>query len=79
MGICDASQIPIYIYYPTAWRKLLDFDQYRKNRAELKQQAIDLVMQEYGIAADTDEADAICIAMAHVAKQTEEKDNVKKN
>lgn len=78
IGFCDAIQIPVYIYYPTAWRKLLSFRQAKVKRAELKQQAIDLVAQRYDIDADTDEADAICIAMAHF-KKMEEDNNVEKN
>lgn len=79
IGYCDAAGIPIEIYFPTAWRKLLDFKQAKTPRKELKQQAIDLVMQRYGIAVNSDEADAICIALAHFKKQTEENENVEKN
>lgn len=79
IGYCDGVQIPIHIYYPTAWRKLLSFKQAKVKREGLKQQAIDLVLKQYNIVADSDEADAICIGMAHAIKQSEENKDVQEN
>lgn len=68
MGYCYKCGIPVEIYYPAAWRKLLGFKQARTPREELKQQAIDLVMSAHHLSVNSDEADAICIAMAHLKK-----------
>jgi Holliday junction resolvasome RuvABC endonuclease subunit len=50
---------------PTAWRKLLGFQQGKQiKRPQLKQQAIEYVSEHYQIKVTDDEADAICIADA---------------
>lgn len=72
MGFCDGQNIPCLIYGATSWRKLLGFQQARTPREELKRQAIDMVMQTYHLSVNSDEADAICIAMAHFKKMEEQ-------
>jgi Holliday junction resolvasome RuvABC endonuclease subunit len=51
---------------------VLGFKQGRVTRENLKQQAIDLIRDTYDLSVQTDEADALCIAMAHL-KNMEEK------
>ena len=41
-------------------------------RSDLKQQAIDMIYDRYGISVTNDEADAICIGIAYIKKTTEE-------
>lgn len=61
--------IPYEVFYPTNWRKVLGFKQGSgTKRSELKQQAIDMIYDRYGITATNDEADAICIGMAYIKK-----------
>lgn len=72
MGFCDMLNIPYTVYLPSQWRKVLGFKQGRVTRENLKQQAIDLVRDTYNLSVQTDEADALCIAMAYL-KNMEEK------
>ena len=72
MGYCDMLNIPYTVYLPSQWRKVLGFKQGRVTRENLKQQAIDLIRDTYNLSVQTDEADALCIAMAHL-KNMEEK------
>lgn len=72
MGYCDMLNIPYTVYLPSQWRKVLGFKQGRVTRENLKQQAIDLVRDTYNLSVQTDEADALCIAMAYL-KNMEEK------
>lgn len=64
--------IPYTVYLPSQWRKVLGFKQGRVTRENLKQQAIDLIRDTYNLSVQTDEADALCIAMAYL-KNMEEK------
>lgn len=72
LGYCQANKLPVTIYFPTAWRKILGFKQAKTPREELKRQAIELIYQTYGISTTSDEADAICIAMAHIKNHLED-------
>lgn len=72
MGFCDMLNIPYTVYLPSQWRKVLGFKQGRVTRENLKQQAIDLIRDTYNLSVQTDEADALCIAMAYL-KNMEEK------
>lgn len=72
IGFCQMQNKPYKIYLPTAWRKLLGFKQGRIKREELKAQAIDLILEKFEINANSDEADAICIAMAYFIDNLEE-------
>ena len=78
IGFCIDKNIPFHIYLPTEWRKSLGFKQGKVSREQLKQQAIDLVSDSYGLSVNSDEADAICIAMAYI-KNLEETTNGKEN
>lgn len=72
LGYCQANKLPVTIYLPSSWRKILGFKQAKTPREELKRQAIELVHSAYGISATSDEADAICIAMAHIKNHLED-------
>ena len=78
MGYCDILHIPVFIYLPTAQRKTLQFKQGRVTRENLKQQAINLIYKIYNLSVQTDEADALCLALAHL-KILEEKQNVEED
>lgn len=77
MGYCAAAAIPVEIYAPSSWRKLLGFKQAKTPREELKRQAIVLIQESYHISVTTDEADAICIAMAYFKNHLEDYANAK--
>lgn len=66
IGYCQMAGIPCTVLLPSAWRKVLGFEQGRTARADLKTQAIQLVESYYNIFVQSDEADAICIAMAYL-------------
>lgn len=73
IGFCQMCDIPYEIFYPSAWRKMLGFKQGSgTKRSDLKQQAIDMIYDRYGISVTNDEADAICIGIAYIKKTTEE-------
>lgn len=66
MGICYMLDIPIFISFPSTWRKVLRFKQGGGVKREvLKSQAIELVKKEFNIDTDDDRADAICMGWAH--------------
>ena len=63
--------IPYQIYAPSAGRKILEFKQGKKEgRESLKEQAISYASDYASISSD-DEADAICIACAHIKSTLE--------
>lgn len=65
IGVCDVFNVPYMVLKPTEWRQTLDFKQGRNvKRNELKQQAIDYVSNNFNEIVSSDEADAICIAVA---------------
>lgn len=67
--MCIEDKIPYKIYQPTLWRRILNFEQNNNTtRNELKQQAINLVYECYGIKVKHDCAEAICIALAHLKR-----------
>mgnify|MGYP004623855569 CR=1 FL=1 len=67
MGASFSNQIPVDILLPTHWRKLNGFKQGSGvKRADLKQQAFDMVQECYHLTPPPaeDEADAISIGVA---------------
>lgn len=65
MASAFSRNIPIDIYMPTHWRKLNGFKQGGGvKRAYLKQQAIDMIENDYGLSPTEDEAEAIAIGVA---------------
>lgn len=68
MAVCDICGVKYEIVRPSEWRKELGFRQGATKREELKQQAIDYVLKNYGEEVSSDEADAICIALATLKK-----------
>jgi crossover junction endodeoxyribonuclease RuvC len=75
MAVCDICGIKYEIIRPSEWRKELGFKQGHIKRDELKQQAIDYVLKNYGEEVSSDEADAICIALATSKKLNNNKLN----
>lgn len=49
---------------PTKWRKAIDLKGKSRKREDMKQAAIDHVDTEFGLQANDDEAEAICIGQA---------------
>lgn len=67
MGTAFAHNIPVDVMAPPHWRRLNGFKQGGgTKRAELKQQAFDMVQAEYGLEPEPteDEAEAIAIGIA---------------
>lgn len=76
IGACDIFGVHYEILKPTEWRKTLGFKQGRQvKRPELKQQAIDYVIEHYGEVVSSDEADAMCIATAALMRLEQNKLN----
>jgi Holliday junction resolvasome RuvABC endonuclease subunit len=53
---------------PTEWRMLVGMEQGKKNREELKAEAVAMVLDKFGIAVSDDEAEAILIGLAVLEK-----------
>ena len=62
---CDLHNCEFNTIRPTSWRKQLNFSQGSKvKRDQLKQQSIQYVKDNYGLAVNDDIADALCIGSA---------------
>lgn len=72
IGICDLYGINCVILKTTEWRKLLGFNQGKIKREDLKKQAISYIKEKYNQDVTSDEADAICIALAAKIKLNKE-------
>lgn len=59
---CHKQSIPIDILAPKTWRKLVGIK--GKKRKEVKEEAVQLVADLYGINVSADEAESICITKA---------------
>lgn len=69
MQICWSHNIPIKIYYPSSWRKVVGIISNKTiKRAELKQQAIDMVKKAWGISVSDDVAESILIGLAYLTE-----------
>lgn len=66
IGVCNSCKKEYMILKPTVWRKALGFKQGKLKRKDLKKEAIDYVKQVYNEDVNSDEADAICIALAYI-------------
>ena len=65
MYACTMGNIPLHIFSPSSWRKLLGFKQGGNvKRADLKQQAIDYVQNHFGLELSEDVSEAVCIGKA---------------
>ena len=65
LGYCYAHGIRTEILGPSQWRSKLKFKQGAGvKRDDLKQQAMDYVLKEYGLEVDVDQSEAVCIAVA---------------
>lgn len=65
-GYCVANGIFFGKFLPSQWRSIVGIETGKKKRAELKQAAIDLVREKYGIDVNDDVAESICIGNATV-------------
>lgn len=66
-GICHSKGCSYRIYAPTAWRRILEFQQGAGiKRDDLKLQAIQFVKDAYGVDVTEDACEAICIGLAHL-------------
>ena len=70
-GYCLKHNCEFNTIRPTSWRKLAGINQSKKERPELKQQAIDMVRDELGIEGNDDTAEAILIGFAALKKEDE--------
>lgn len=65
IGYCLSHNIKYFIYTPSKWRTLLNFNIGKGvKRKDLKVQAIQYVLDNYNLNASEDEAEAICIGAA---------------
>lgn len=65
LQMCFERNIEHYVFSPSSWRKLLEFQQGKGiRRPQLKAQAKQYVATQYDKAVSEDEADAICMGCA---------------
>ena len=65
MALAWSKNLPVQIYLPTEWRKILGFKQGKGvKRKDHKDAAMGYVKQRYPIEVSEDEAEAISIALA---------------
>lgn len=67
IGVCNSCNKKYIILKPTVWRKELGFKQGKLKRKELKEEAINYVKNKYNEKVSSDEADAICMALAGIS------------
>lgn len=71
---CLDSKTEFYIFSPSSWRKNLCFQQGRGvKRDDLKAQAIKYVKEHFGIDAEEDICEAICIGASFVSTNLNKK------
>ena len=61
---CYRNDYPIEMIGPTVWRKHVQIQETRVKRAELKQRAMDLCRERFGLDDSEDRAEAILINLA---------------
>lgn len=67
MQTCVTLNIPCYVYKPSFWRKVLNFNQGKGiKRPELKRQAREYIQNKYGLSLKIDQCEAICIGEAFI-------------
>lgn len=65
LQMCFERKIEHYVFSPSSWRKLLEFQQGKGiRRPQLKEQAKQYVKQHFDMLVSEDEADAICMGCA---------------
>lgn len=69
---CFKKGIPISVLAPKTWRKIVGIK--KKKRDEVKEEAIQLVEELYGIPVKNDEAEAVCITKAAIDNEIIRKD-----
>lgn len=72
LQMCFERNIEHYVFSPSSWRKLLDFQQGKGiRRPQLKEQAKVYVEHKYEEQVSEDEADAICMGCAFIKLLTQ--------
>ena len=67
IGYCLCNDVDYSIYSPSQWRKIIGISGGKgTKRPEFKERAIKYVKDNLGIDASEDEAEAICIGIAHL-------------
>lgn len=69
---CVMNGCEFYTIRPTVWRKLVGIKQGKKKRDELKEAAINLVMDKFGMQVNDDEAEAVLIGIAAIKQRKEQ-------
>lgn len=64
--MAHSKWVPVFDYYPTAWRKIIGIQMKGLKRQQAKQMAIDMVQDLYGVECNDDQAEAILIAKSYV-------------
>lgn len=74
LGCCRVNKIPFDILIPSYWRKVLGFKQGQGiKRPELKKQAVEYVLTNYGLKLNEDVCEAVCIGDAFLKMNNIEK------
>lgn len=67
-GYCITNHCQFHTIRPTEWRKIVGIKQGKKKRDELKEEAVKLVKELFGISVNDDQAEAILIGLAATKK-----------
>ena len=70
LGYCYEHGYSVEVLAPSTWRKALGFKQGHTARGDLKEQAQKLVQETFGLMVAEDEADAICIGLSVIIRNT---------
>lgn len=73
---CVMNECEFHTIRPTVWRKLVGITQGKKKREELKEAAIKLVMDQFEMNVNDDEAEAVLIGIAAI-KQSRQQEKEK--
>lgn len=74
VGYCREHKIPCKILMPPSWRKALGFKQGKGvPRPQLKKQAVEYVLTNYGLKLNEDVCEAVCIGDAFLKMNNIEK------
>jgi len=71
-GYCIINDCEFNTIRPTEWRRLVGIEQGKKNRDELKEEAIKLVKKDFNLDVNDDEAESILIGLAAIKKYNPE-------
>ena len=69
---CVMNECEFHTIRPTVWRKLVGITQGKKKREELKDAAIKLVMDQFEMNVNDDEAEAVLIGIAAIKQSRQQ-------